>query len=65
MVSDEMVIWHFRYYAGNLRCFDKGFKSKGSHISGEWPYIIPFDKFNPNNFKESLKYNVAKNKETC
>lgn len=49
-----------RYYAGNKECYDSGRKSKDFHHLESWNYIIPFDKFNPNDIKESLKHNIVK-----
>lgn len=49
-----------RYYAGNKECYDSGNKSKSFHHLESWNYIIPFDRFNPNNIEESLKYNIVK-----
>lgn len=51
-----------RYYNKNGRCFSSGVKSKeAKNKEGDrWNYIIPFDKFNPLNIEESLKYNIVK-----
>lgn len=49
-----------RYYAGNKECYDSGKKSRSFHHLESWNYIIPFDKFNPENIEESLKYNIVK-----
>lgn len=49
-----------RYYAGNKECYDSGNKSKSFHHLESWNYIIPFDRFNPNNIEESIKYNIVK-----
>lgn len=56
-IGDE---WCLEYYAGkcNFYC-----NSKKSYNGGAWQrsrYIVPFDKFNPNNIKESLKHNIVK-----
>lgn len=50
--------WILRYYAGNKKCFNEDGTYKYNKSS--WRYIIPFDKFNPNNIEESLKYNIVK-----
>lgn len=53
--------FHLRHYAGRLRTFndDRNSSSPTKGIVG-WKYIIPFDKFNPNDIEESLKYNIVK-----
>lgn len=43
----------------------KGYNNVSGKINGKtdgdkYLYIIPFDKFNPNDIKESLKYNIVK-----
>lgn len=56
-IGDE---WSLEYYAGE-GCFYCN--SKKSCNAGTWQrskYIIPFDKFDPHNIEESLKYNIAK-----
>lgn len=60
MVADNLDDWRFRYYAGEKRCFIFVLKSNETSDTNKWNYIIPFDKFNPNNIKESLKYNIVK-----
>lgn len=60
MVADSIDNWIFRYYEGNGKCFLLSYKSKDERGSDFWKYIIPFDKFNPNNIEESLKYNIVK-----
>ena len=53
--------WNLRYYAGGDTCFIMGNNSKSeSSKKRKWDYIIPFDKFDPNNIEESIKYNIAK-----
>lgn len=53
--------WNLRYYAGGYTCFIMGCNSKSeSSKNREWDYIIPFDKFDPNNIEESLKHNIVK-----
>lgn len=53
--------FHLRHYAGSLKTFndDRNSSSPTKGIVG-WKYIIPFDKFNPNDIEESLKYNIVK-----
>lgn len=60
MVADELDDWHFRYYAGKKKCVLYSLKNDCSYNTYEWNYIIPFDKFNPNDIEESLKYNINK-----
>lgn len=60
--------WKLGYYAtkcskGFHVCFAEGKTSKdnATYITyNYYPYMIPFDKFNPNNIEESLKYNIQK-----
>lgn len=56
MASDNAKGWILRRYAGELKCFDEGALSERK--TWYWKYIISFDKFNPNNIEESLKYNI-------
>lgn len=60
MVADKLDDWRFRYYAGENRCFMFVLKSNETSDTNRWNYIIPFDKFNPKNIEESLKYNIVK-----
>lgn len=60
VVSDNKINWRLRYYAGNNLAYQGGYKSKDAKVEIYWKYIIPFDKFNPNNIEESLKYNIVK-----
>lgn len=53
-------IWGLRYYAYKGKVFMNGLKSKDEERVMKYDYIIPFDKFNPNNIEESLKYNIVK-----
>lgn len=52
--------WFFRYYAGNCQTWWKLGKSCNEKRKVNWNCIIPFDKFNPNDFEESLKHNIVK-----
>lgn len=47
-----------RYYAGNKKCFCDGYRESISGTSS-YKYIIPFDKFDPNDIGKSLKYNIV------
>lgn len=60
MVADKSDDWRFRYYAGEKRCFIYSLKSgeAGAADTNHWEYIIPFDKFDPNNIEESLKHKL-------
>lgn len=64
MVNDELHIgsdWRLRYYAGERSCFLGNNKSYNkAEKFNNWTYIIPFDKFDPNNIEESLKHNIVK-----
>lgn len=60
MVADKLDDWRFRYYAVQERCFIYSLKSNETGDTNNWNYIIPFDKFNPNNPEQSLKYNIVK-----
>lgn len=61
MVCDILDDWRFRYYAGNKECFVYCNKSTyGDDCKNRWKYIIPFERFNPTNIEESLKYNIVK-----
>lgn len=60
MVSDDMVNWRFCYYSNFGMCFCGVKKSKNYEGRVSYKIIVPFDKFNPNNIEESLKYNIVK-----
>lgn len=60
MVSDDMVNWRFCYYSNFGMCFCGVKKSKNYDGRVSYKIIVPFDKFNPNNIEESLKYNIVK-----
>lgn len=54
-------VWRLAYYAGKKLCYDCGNSSKDLRgFLTSWNIIIPFDKFNPNDIKESLKHNIVK-----
>lgn len=53
-------IWSLRYYAFNGKVFSKGLMSPNNEGVTSFEYIIPFDKFNPIDLVESLKYNIVK-----
>lgn len=64
MVSDSTNNWYLRYYAGNKETWVDGFKSdtftaKRMDDKKSWKHIVPFSKFNPENIKESLKYDIC------
>lgn len=60
MVSNDANGWTLRYYAGDGNAWRFGKKSNADYGATNWEYIIPFDKFDPNNIEESLKYNIVK-----
>lgn len=53
-------LWFLRYYSHKGRVFTEGRKFKNNKGAITMEYIIPFDKFNPNDIKESLKHNIVK-----
>lgn len=53
-------LWSLRYYAYDGKVFMNGLKSKDKGNLMKYDYTIPFDKFNPNDIEESLKYNIVK-----
>lgn len=55
MVSDDLINWLFRRYAGNK----KAFTCEGASYMYSWKYIVPFSQFDPKNIKESLKHNIV------
>lgn len=63
MVSINTHKWSLRYYAGNNTVWYCGAHDDEKIAEGEkypWPFIIPFDKFNPRDIVGSLKYNIVK-----
>lgn len=63
MVNDRLDIdsdWKLRYYAGDGWTFECNAKKSDNTALIRWNYIIPFDKFNPNDIEESLKHNIVK-----
>lgn len=60
MCSDDITNWHLRYYYNKCSTYPNGFKSTDEELPQKWNYIVPFDKFNPNDIQESLKYNIVK-----
>ena len=60
MVSDDDINFTLRYYAGNGEVFCAG--QHDDEIEGTCHYdiIIPWDKFDPKNLGESMKFNIAK-----
>lgn len=52
--------WFLRYYAGNGKVYFGGDKSANCTECLHWRYIIPFDKFDPNDIEGSIeKYNYG------
>lgn len=64
MVADknenEPCTFILRYYAGKGTVFNHGLKSCCANGESRYDIIIPWDKFNPNDIEESLKYNIVK-----
>lgn len=62
MVNDRLDIdsdWKLRYYAGDGWTCECNAKKSDNTALIRWNYIIPFDKFNPNDIEESLKHNIV------
>lgn len=60
MVSLDSKNWALGYYYKKGRVCLGGFNSKNGLVHKTYDYIIPFDRFNPNNIEQSLKYNIVK-----
>lgn len=63
MVNDRLDIdsdWKLRYYAGDGWTCECNAKKSDNTALVRWNYIIPFDKFNPNDIEETLKHNIVK-----
>lgn len=54
MVSNDLINWLFRRYAGNK----KAFSCEGAS-SMYWKYIVPFSQFGPHSLDETLKHNIV------
>ncbi len=55
MVSDDLINWLFRRYAGNK----KAFSCEGASFMYSWKYIVPFSQFDPHSLDETLKHNIV------
>lgn len=57
----DATYFDLRRYAGEGYVYEMG-DSPACCVGTprKWDIIIPFDKFNPNNIEESLKYNIVK-----
>lgn len=60
MCSLDAKNWALGYYYKDGRVYLGGFTSKVGIAHKPYDYIIPFDKFNPYDIEESLKYNIVK-----
>lgn len=60
LVSDDDINFTLRYYAGNGEVFCAG--QHDDEIEGTCHYdiIIPWDKFDPRDLGESMKFNIVK-----
>lgn len=60
----DVTYFNLRRYAGHGYVYELG-ESAANCIDTprQWEIIIPFDKFNPNNPEQSLKYNIVKNNQ--
>lgn len=57
----DICDWRIAFYAGNGRVWTEGCKSDSSDgFTHSWPYLIPWNKFDPNDIAGSLKYNLVK-----
>lgn len=54
MVANHIENWYLRYYAGKEEVY-----IPGGGATSSWKYIVPFDKFDPNDINESIKYNIV------
>lgn len=63
MVNENITerAWVLNYYKGNgYTTINKDEIKNTNNSPYPWECIIPFDKFNPNDIEESLKYNIVK-----
>ena len=61
MTNNGGLCWTLGYYAGNNKTYYKSKESTSKLHTNKWVNIVPFDKFNPNDIEESLKYNIVNN----
>lgn len=57
---EGQLAWFVRFYAGKGQTWWDLGKSHNETRKVDWNCIIPWDKFNPGNIEESLKYNIVK-----
>lgn len=62
LVADANSVGTFilRYYAGKGKVFYAGLHDAETEATCHYDIIIPWDKFDPNDIEESLKYNINK-----
>lgn len=60
MVSDDDINFTLRYYAGNGEVFCAGRHDDEIEGTCHYDIIIPWDKFDPKNLGESMKFNIVK-----
>lgn len=61
MCSNNTKYWSLRYYCVNGKFFAYGLKSNNcKNRLEDWLFAIEYNKFDPNNIQESLKYNIVK-----
>lgn len=58
MVSDDMLDWKLRYYSKAGKCYKINMDVNGSDNDRKWKYTIPYDKFDPDDIQESLKFSI-------
>ena len=58
MVSNDKIHWKLRYHKSGNQCHSlpEDMPSRGTSCIHD--YIIPFDRFNPCDIQESLKFNL-------
>jgi hypothetical protein len=54
MVSHDKIEWRLRYHKSGNECYPLPYD-----ILCRYDYIIPFERFNPCNIQESLKFNLS------
>lgn len=62
VVSDNGVDFKIRYYhsQGKHTCVEGGHKARISLKLEQYKYMIPYDKFDPNNIEKSIEHNINK-----
>lgn len=58
MVSNDKIHWKLRYHKSGNQCHSLPEDMPSRGTSCIYDYIIPFDRFNPCDIQESLKFNL-------